>query len=162
AALKILKIKPKEGTLGSLGPGEIVLDERSAKSLGVHAGGDVTIVLPRTPETTYRVKGIYRSAQLSGGVILPLAGAPARLRSALPIQASAKGTAGTSVSTVKQQVDGILTDSPEVTVQTRSEYVGQSTKIFNFLLGVVQVLLLVALLIAVLGIVNTLILSVLE
>jgi putative ABC transport system permease protein len=66
------------------------------------------------------------------------------------------------VSTVKKQIDDILKDSPEVTVQTRSEFVDQSAQIFNFLLGVVQVLLLVALLIAVLGIVNTLILSVLE
>jgi putative ABC transport system permease protein len=162
AAVKILKMKTKDGSIGSLDSGEIVLDDKTAKKLGVGVGSTLAIQLPRTPEGTYRVKGVFRSAQIGDGIILPWSDAKAGFRSALPVQAFAKVADGTSVSSVRKQVDDILKDSPEVSVQTRSEYVGQSTQIFNVLLGVVQVLLFVALLIAVLGIVNTLILSVLE
>src|SRR5689334_18264074 len=52
--------------------------------------------------------------------------------------------------------------SRECSVRARCACVEQSARIFTFLLGVVHVLLLVALLIAVLGIINTLVLSVLE
>jgi putative ABC transport system permease protein len=69
---------------------------------------------------------------------------------------------GASVTEAKTQVDNLLKDSPEVTVQTREEFVGQSTQIFDGILIMVQVLLGLAMVIAVLGIINTLVLSVLE
>jgi putative ABC transport system permease protein len=162
AAVKILKMRAKDGTISSLSSGEIVLDEKTAKSLHLGVGSTLSIQLPRAAAKDYRVTGVYRSSQLGNGILLPWSDAQAGFRSSLPVQAFAKVKPGTSVSAVKKQVDTILADSPEVSVQTRSEYVGQATQIFNFLLGVVQVLLFVALLIAVLGIVNTLILSVLE
>jgi putative ABC transport system permease protein len=161
-AVKILKMKAKDGSIDSISTGQIVLDEKTAKSQHVRVGDTLTIQLPRSPERTYQVKGIFRSTQLGNGILIPWADAQVGFRSAQPVQAFAKVAGGSSVSTVKKQVDDILKDSPEVTVQTRSEYVDQSARIFNFLLGVVQILLFVALLIAVLGIVNTLILSVLE
>jgi putative ABC transport system permease protein len=161
-AVKILKLKPQDGSIDALGAHEVVMDQKTAKQLHVAVGDSLTIQLPRIPEGTYRVQGIYRDTQLGGGILVPWADAQAGFRSAQPVQAFAKVAAGSSVSTVKNQIDDILKDSPEGTVQTRGEFVDQSAQIFNFLLGVVQVLLLVALLIAVLGIVNTLILSVLE
>src|SRR6185369_15694555 len=69
---------------------------------------------------------------------------------------------GTSVDKVKLRVDRLLADSPEVTVADRSGYVDQLSAQFNTLLTMIQVLLALAILIAVLGIVNTLALSVLE
>jgi putative ABC transport system permease protein len=49
-----------------------------------------------------------------------------------------------------------------VNVLTRSEWIGNTTQFFDIVLTIVQILLGVAMLIAVLGIVNTLVLSVLE
>jgi putative ABC transport system permease protein len=69
---------------------------------------------------------------------------------------------GASVTAAKDQVNDALANSPEVSAQTREEYIGGQTVIFDFLLGAVQVLLLVAIAISVLGVVNTLVLSVLE
>jgi putative ABC transport system permease protein len=161
-AVRILKLKPQSGSIDSLGAHEVVMDQKTAKQFHVAIGDSLTIQLPRIPQGTYRVQGIYHDTQLGGGILVPWADAQTGFRSAQPIQAFAKVAAGSRVSTVKNQIDDILKDSPEVTVQTRSEFVDQSAQIFNFLLGVVQVLLLVALLIAVLGIVNTLVLSVLE
>jgi putative ABC transport system permease protein len=59
-------------------------------------------------------------------------------------------------------VDGLLRDSPEVSVGNRSEFVAQQSSEADQVLVMIQILLALAILIAVLGIVNTLALSVLE
>jgi len=59
-------------------------------------------------------------------------------------------------------VDGLLKDSPEVTVGNRSEYLAQQSAGADQVLLMAQILLALAILIAVLGVINTLALSVLE
>src|SRR6201999_2319927 len=63
---------------------------------------------------------------------------------------------------VRADVDRLLADSPEVNVSDRSEFVKQQTSQFDSILVMIEILLALAILIAVLGIVNTLALSVLE
>jgi len=63
---------------------------------------------------------------------------------------------------VLPQVETLLADSPEVSVADRASFIDQQTGQFDQLLTMIQVLLALAILIAVLGIVNTLALSVLE
>jgi putative ABC transport system permease protein len=60
------------------------------------------------------------------------------------------------------QVETLLADSPEVSVADRAAFIDQQTGQFDQLLTMIQILLALAILIAVLGIVNTLALSVLE
>src|SRR5207249_990622 len=67
-----------------------------------------------------------------------------------------------AMNTVKAGVGQFLADSPEVNVTDRSGYVDQQAQQFNSVLNMIQILLALAILIAVLGIVNTLALSVLE
>jgi putative ABC transport system permease protein len=69
---------------------------------------------------------------------------------------------GASVADVRKQVDALLADSPEVTVTSLAEFVDEQVAQLDIVLLMVQILLGLAVLIAVLGIVNTLALSVLE
>ena len=69
---------------------------------------------------------------------------------------------GASVAGVKAKVNALLADSPEVNVADRTEYVDQQASQLNTVLTMIQILLALAILIAVLGIINTLALSVLE
>jgi putative ABC transport system permease protein len=162
AARTVVSMKGVSGSIDALDPGTIILDEKTAKTFNLTVGATATIQLARVPERTYRVAGIFAATQIGDGIIIPWADGQAGFRSNQPVQAFATLKPGASSDAVKAQVDEILKDSPEVTVQTRSEYTAQATSIFTILLGVVQVLLFIALLIAVLGIVNTLVLSVLE
>jgi putative ABC transport system permease protein len=162
AAVTVLKIRATDGSINSLSAGQVTMDENTAKNLKVSVGGTVKIALPRAPEKTFRVVGIFATTRIGDGITLAWPDAQAGFRTQRPAQAYAQLAKGASASTAKKQVDEILKDSPDVTVQTRADYVKQSTQFFDILLGVVQVLLLIALLIAVLGIVNTLVLSVLE
>ncbi len=162
AAREVTAMKAVAGSIDTLDAGTILVDEKTAERLKLTVGGTATIQLARLPERTYRVAGIFASTQVGDGILIPWADAQAGFRSRQPSQAFAKLKPGASTDAVKAQVDEIIKDSPEVSVQTRAEYVAQATTIFTILIGVVQVLLLVAMVIAVLGIINTLVLSVLE
>jgi putative ABC transport system permease protein len=162
AANKVLKLDAKEGHILSVAANEIVMDDKTASDNKWHLGSEVTIQLQRTPAKKYTVAGIWARTNIGDGIIIPWADAQAGFRSDQPIQAFVKVRPGASVSEVQKQVDDILADSPEVTVQTRSAFVGNATQIFDFILGAVQVLLAIAMVIAVLGIINTLVLSVIE
>ena len=83
-------------------------------------------------------------------------------RTAQPSWGYLRVSDGTSVDTIQKQVDQLLVDNPEVTVANRAEFVDAQAAQFDQLLVMIQVLLALAILIAVLGIVNTLALSVLE
>jgi putative ABC transport system permease protein len=108
-----------------------------------------------------KIIGVYSKSDVIGGYLMS-SDLIKDFRVAQPTMGYVTVAPGTSVATVKQQVDKLLVDSPEVTVADRSGYVDQLSAQFNTLLTMIQVLLALAILIAVLGIVNTLALSVLE
>jgi len=161
AARRALEIRPGSGDIGSVDPGEVVVDYDTAKNRKLAVGDRVTLTLPKG-ERTFTLVGITAKSQVNQGYVISLSDARDLFRSAAPNQAYLKLASGASVTAVKQKVDDLLADSPEVTVQTRDEFVSSQTFFFDFLLYAVQVLLLVAIAISVLGIINTLVLSVLE
>ncbi len=67
-----------------------------------------------------------------------------------------------SAADVQKRVEPLLADNPEIIVQDRSEFVKQTTAQFDTVLLMIQILLALAILIAVLGVINTLALSVIE
>src|SRR4051812_38620318 len=67
-----------------------------------------------------------------------------------------------TVAQVLAQVKRLVAHTPEVSAADRTTFIAQQTKDFDTLITMVQVLLALAILIAVLGVVNTLALSVLE
>jgi putative ABC transport system permease protein len=161
AARQVLEIRPGEGDIGAIDQGEVVVDHDTAENRDLKVGDPVTLTLPKG-ERTFTLVGITAETQVNTGYVISPADARDLFRSAAPNQAYLKLVPGASVTQVKDTVDGLLDNSPEVTVQTRDEFVSSQTFFFDFLLSAVQVLLLVAIAISVLGIINTLVLSVLE
>jgi putative ABC transport system permease protein len=162
AATRILKIKAKDGRVDTLSPGELVVDDGTAKKLKWKLGDAVPVQMQRGEAREFRVTGIYAGSQGASGIIISWDEATKGFRAATATQAYVKLRPGAKAATAKGQIDQILKDSPEVNVLTRSEWIGNSTQFFTLVLTIVQVLLGVAMLIAVLGIINTLVLSVLE
>jgi putative ABC transport system permease protein len=160
-ARTVLKVPPGKGDIGTLGAGQVIVDDVTARNAKLSVGGRVTLALPNG-ERAFTVVGITGKTQVNPGYVIQHDDAAELFRSAEWNQAYLKLTPGASVPAVKKQVDDVLANSPEVTAQTRQEYIGSQTQIFDFLLGAVQVLLLVAIAISVLGVINTLVLSVLE
>jgi putative ABC transport system permease protein len=161
ALANMFPLRAKEGTLAALGPDQMVLDEARAKSLNVHAGSTLIVHLSRGTARTMTVAGVYAKNDVYNGLLLS-SSVLGDLRVPQPSWAYVRVAPGADVSAVRTQVDRLLADSPEVTVTDRSGYIKQQTKQFDTVLTMIQILLALAILIAVLGIVNTLALSVLE
>jgi putative ABC transport system permease protein len=149
------------GVIDSIGDGQIVVDEKTATAKGLRLGSVVTVQLPKGAPLHLTVSGIYAKSDLVNGYMLPIS-AVTNFRSAMPTQGFIQVKPGASVATVKARVDTLLKDSPEVNVGDRNEYLAQQTARTDTTLTMISILLALAILIAVLGVINTLALSVLE
>jgi putative ABC transport system permease protein len=107
------------------------------------------------------VVGVYERGQVQQGYIISSEDASG-LRFPNPTQGFVQVREGADPEPVQRELERLLADSPEVLVQDQSGYVEQQTRIFDQILVFVQVLLLLAMAIAVLGVINTLVLSVIE
>jgi putative ABC transport system permease protein len=162
SARTVLKLKPSEGSIDALGSGQLIVDRKTADDNKLKVGDQVKIALTKTGEKSYTLVGITAPTNIGNGYTISDADAQAGFRFAKPIQAYVKVKDGADVNAVKTEISEAIKNNPEVNVQTREEYIGTSTQFFDILLYAVQVLLLVALAISVLGVINTLVLSVIE
>ncbi|MEV1075432.1 ABC transporter permease [Micromonospora parva] len=158
---QIFGAKPTAGDIDRIGPTQMLASSDTASSRGWSVGSTVTVQLTRGEARTYTVSGIYESSQLTNPVTLPPAAAK-NFAIPQPIQGFIQLAPGTRVSDVQPQVEALLADSPEVSVADRDAFIKQQTSSLDGLLTMIQILLALAIVIAVLGIINTLALSVLE
>jgi putative ABC transport system permease protein len=150
-----------EGSVRALSADELVVDHKLANEYGLHAGNTVQVTLSRGRPHTMTVVGIYRATDVSRGWLV----SPASIRDfelRQPVGGYLRVTDGANVEEVRKVVDKLLVDSPEVSVGDRSAYIAQQTAILDKMVAMIQILLALAVLVAVLGIINTLALSVLE
>ncbi|MFG2109455.1 ABC transporter permease [Micromonospora chersina] len=158
---RIFGAKANAGDISRLGPDQMLLSSDTAKSRNLSVGSTVTVQLSRGEAHTYTVSGIYESSQLTNPVVLPPQAAT-DFAIPQPIQGFVQLAPGTSVDAVQPQIERLLADSPEVSVADRAAFIKQQTSQLDTPLRMIQILLALAIVIAVLGIINTLALSVLE
>ncbi|MEU4567851.1 FtsX-like permease family protein [Micromonospora sp. NPDC023956] len=158
---RIYHAKATSGTLATLRPDQIALSEPVAKNRGKAVGDTLTIQFARGARHTYTVAAIVPEDRLPGSYLLPRESA-ADFTVPQPFLALVQLADGTSIGQVQPRLEELVADSPEVSVADRAAFVEQQTGAFDQLLTMIQILLALAIVIAVLGIVNTLALSVLE
>ncbi|MFJ8204366.1 ABC transporter permease [Micromonospora chalcea] len=161
ALQQIFGAKAAAGDISKLAPDQMLVSSDTAKARNLSVGSTVPVQLSRGDARTYTVSGIYESSQLTNPVTLPPQAA-ADFAIPQPIQGFLQLAPGTSVDAVQPQIERLLADSPEVSVADRAGFIEQQTGQLDSLLQMIQILLALAIVIAVLGIINTLALSVLE
>lgn len=152
---------PDAGTLGPLAPDQAVISAPTATERGLSVGSTLTVQLSRGDPHTYTVTAIVPQDRLPGSIVLPKEAAT-DFGIPQPTLAFVKLTDGTTVSQVQPAVEALVADSPEVSVADRGAFIEQQASQFDIILNMIQILLALAIVIAVLGIVNTLALSMLE
>ncbi|MGI5242950.1 ABC transporter permease [Dactylosporangium sp. CA-139066] len=157
----MFKLRAEQGQLAFTGKDQAVVDPETATKRGLALGKTVDVQFSRGEVHHVTVVGIYAKSNVAGGMYLS-PDVVADFRTQQPAWGYVKVAPGTSVDAVQQQVDTLLKDNPEVSVANRAQYVAAQSAQFDQLLTMIQVLLALAILIAVLGIINTLALSVLE
>lgn len=163
---RTVDLEQKAGTI-TMRPGAILVDSATADKYHWHVGDVLTIRYDRGPSHALTIVGIYAANTLAVGahsigsyVVDPTE------RVDFPNQLDdwvlVKAKPGVSVATLTNEVGQVMAAYPNVDVQSRSQFIGAVQQQVNTLLNFVTVLLGLSVAIAVLGIVNTLALSVIE
>ena len=156
-----VSLETSQGSLADLASGGAAIDEATADERGLVLGSSVTVTWP-TEQVTYEVVAVYTAAGPLSGVLVPREEFE---RLGLPPTDNSLYVGvdeGADPTDVRQRLDDALAPYPVVSVQDQSELAEQVRGQVNQLLNLVYALLGLAVVIAVLGIVNTLLLSVLE
>jgi len=161
ALAAIFGVKAEQGVIGPLGDDQLVVDAATAKELGLTAGESVRVQLSRGDERQFTVAAVYAEMDLYGGIVLPATAAP-DFGVPQPVQGYVQLAPGTAIDQVLPGVQALVADSPEVSASDFGTFAKQQTDDMDMLMTMIQMLLGLAILIAVLGIINTLALSVIE
>jgi putative ABC transport system permease protein len=162
SASAVLDLHTVAGSLASLSGDQLAVSEHVARAQHWHIGTTLPVVFPDSTTARLRIGAIYRSRDLVGDYVLP---APAWYRHAVqPLDKYVFATfaPGTGHATVEQAIKHIAAAHGNPTVQDRAAFVKSAAQNVNLILGIVYVMLVLAVLIAVFGITNTLSLSVHE
>ena len=147
------------GTSAALAQGELLIDSTTAQNKHLAVGDTVAARFALTGPGTLRIGGIYQANALIGSYLVSsalfLSHYPAQPPGALLLRTNG-GAA------VDNAVTKALAPFPNVQVQTRAQFEQAQVSSVNRILGLVYALLALAVLIALIGIVNTLMLSVFE
>lgn len=160
-AKRLFAITAKQGQFRDLDDHEFVVDVQTAKDNGWKVGDDVTITLAHGGDRTYELVGVYDSELGMNGMILD-SSVSKYFAGQLANAAYLKLAPGTDAKNVVKDAEKIMADYPMVNVADRSDMVKQINDQINLTLNIFNVLLLLAVLIAFLGILNTLLLSIYE
>jgi len=145
----------------ALTAGQLLIDTNTATSDHLVVGSRVPAKFALTGNTTMRVGGIFKPNSLLGSFLVSDTYYLAHFDNALPVAVLIRSAGGASASG-KAAIKAGLRAYPNLMIQTQAEFKQSQQKMVNQLLGLVYVLLALAVLIALIGIVNTLMLSVFE
>ena len=156
-----VSIKGEAGSVSDLGPGTLLVAGRTAEDQGLSVGSAVRASYPDGSSESLRVVGTYEANDLVGNYVLD-SSAGSHFDQDLYTAALVKVAAGADVGQVRAGLERTVAAFPNIQLQDRSEFVGDITRQIDQLVQFFTLLLALSVLIAVLGIVNTLALSVLE
>jgi putative ABC transport system permease protein len=160
---KLLRVDVKSGSLSSLSRGEIMVEQRTASSHGLRVGSPIQLRFARTGQQTLTVGGTYAPSQLIGtNYLVSTAVFEANFTDQLDQVVMIKVAGNADPATVRTGLDHAIAGYPNVNVEDPATVEKQQASQVNQLLTIIYVMLALAIIIAVLGIINTLVLSVVE
>jgi putative ABC transport system permease protein len=153
----------RDGDIGEFGPGTMLLGTKQADALGLGPGDKVTVTFPETGDVALTVAATFeRDSIIGSAYVVSLQDYVANVTSSLDEAVLVSGAPGTTPAAVKDSVKKAVGDYPNVVVSDPAELTNEAQAQIDKMLGLVTALLLLAVVVAILGIVNTLVLSVVE
>jgi putative ABC transport system permease protein len=152
-------LRMESGTSAALAQGQLLVDSTTAQKKKLSVGDVVPVKFAKTGSTTMRIGGIYKANVLIGSYLISAAYFASHYDQPLP-GALLLRTGGSQ--SVTNAVNKALAKFPNVEVQTRKQFEDAQVSSVNQLLGLIYALLALAVIIALIGIINTLMLSVFE
>ncbi|WP_260639118.1 ABC transporter permease [Streptomyces angustmyceticus] len=150
-----------EGSLGTLRGGRILVDEDTASRHGLRAGSRLPVTFEDGRTATLTVSGVYRGNQMLNGVFLDNRTLAPHQKQPSDKQLLVKMSGGATDAHKNALVEA-LGKNPAVTVADKKDISNAIATMFTLLLNMLYGLLAMAVIVAVLGVVNTLAMSVFE
>ena len=144
----------------ALNAGELLVDTTTASAKHLSVGSVVPVKFAQTGVSTMRIGGIFKANPLIGSYLTGAGFFLSHFNNPLPTAILVR--AGPGASDVGKGLTDQLAAYPNLKIQTRAQFQQSQQAQVNELLGLVYVLMALAVVIALIGIVNTLMLSVFE
>ncbi|MGW1196339.1 ABC transporter permease [Streptomyces sp. NPDC002536] len=158
---KLTKLDFVSGSFADLSAGKAVIDDNAAKNHGWKVGSTVDATFEDGKKSKLTVSGIYKGNALMNGMMVDLKTVTPHQSQITDQQVMIKTSAGVSDST-KDSLSKALGDNPAIQIQDKKDISNDIAKMISLLLNMLYGLLAMAVIVAVLGVVNTLAMSVFE
>jgi putative ABC transport system permease protein len=159
----LMKLDLSRGSVTDLGEDGVVVSRSAAKANGLTLGDTVSAEFASTGKHELEVVGVYDSkGWIADNYVISLAEQNAFAGDQLIASGLVKIASGADLSEVQDAIAAALADHPDAKVLDQAAFETEASGFIDQLLVFVTVMLLLAVVIALLGIVNTLALSVFE
>ncbi len=158
----VLDLGAAIGSIRGLGDGEIAVSKAAADDHGWHVGTPVRIGFADGATGEFRIGAIYDATEVVGDYLLPQAAWAPHAIQQTDQDVFIALAGGVGLRTGEAAVEKVAKSFGAAAVQDRQEYVASVASSLNLLLGIVYVMLALAIVIALMGIANTLSLSIHE
>ncbi len=157
-----LRLDVRSGSVDDIGPGQVVVSEDAASSRHLKVGSTLPVTFALTHKQKLTVSGIYAKNPIAGDYMIGLDTYDANFRNRLDIVVAVKAADGANLGTVRTGLAEALKAFPTLKLRDQTQFKQDQKRQINQVLIFVLALLVLSLVIAWLGIVNTLALSVFE
>ncbi|HEX2043909.1 MAG TPA: FtsX-like permease family protein [Acidimicrobiales bacterium] len=161
-AFEIVDVQPLQGDPADLGPDSIAVFQDVAEAEGLALGDKVPLRFKDTGTKELTVALIYGENQPVGDYLLGLPAYEANFADQFDSLILIDKADGVSAEAARAAIQRVADDFPGADVKDRTGFKEEQTGFVNQMLGLVYALLALAIIIALLGIGNTLALSILE
>jgi putative ABC transport system permease protein len=158
---RVVRVTDRSGSLRALGPSQIGVSQTKAGDEHWHVGTPIAMKFSDGVPVPTTVGAIYASNALLGDVVVPTALANAHIAQPTDREVLVLDRPGVSTDAAREAITPIA-ERYGGEVQDQAQYATAAASGLRLLLNLVYVLLLIAIVIALLGIANTLSLSVYE
>ncbi|WP_405408842.1 ABC transporter permease [Streptomyces decoyicus] len=158
---KLTQLDFTKGSLGTLHGDRAVVDESTAKENGWQPGSRIPVTFEDGTKATLTVSGVYQGNDMFGGVILDSATLAPHQKQTADEQVMVKTRDGATEAT-KDSLATALGKNPAITVADKQDISESLSERLNLMLNMLYGLLAMAVIVAVLGVINTLAMSVFE
>ncbi|MGE7434113.1 ABC transporter permease [Kitasatospora sp. NPDC001175] len=158
---KLVQPKMVSGSAAALKQGQILVDSDMAKKENLAVGSGVKVEFHPGSEGTLTVGGVYEGNAMVSEVLMANSEITKHVEDSYLSEVLVKGTDGPS-ATLKQSIKDATGNNPVVAVKTKQDMRDEFDKVLTFALNMMYGLLGMAVVIAVIGVINTLAMSVFE
>jgi len=158
---KVARLDFTQGSLGTIQGNQVVVDSNTAEEKGLHPGSRFPVTFADGKKSTLTVSGVYEGNDLIMGVILDNATLAPHEKTADDSRVLVKTKDGATDAT-KDALVAALGKNPALSVADKQEVTEAIAGTVTLMLNMLYALLAMAVIVAVLGVINTLAMSVFE